>query len=236
MHITFERDGRPAWAEGSPSELRETDASRSTSAARRSPPSAAIILADTKFEFGFADGELILIDEVLTPDCSRFWPADGYRPGRGPAVVRQAVRPRLAGRERLGHEPPPPELPDEVVDRTARKYREAYERLTGERFDHYRHRMGVISERDGRPTRPRSRTAPTGSTRERSASRSLVSLKPGLLDPQGKAVEGALPALGWTNVAEVRVGKHVELDDRADDRARPPRRSRRWRSGCCRTR
>jgi phosphoribosylaminoimidazole-succinocarboxamide synthase len=102
-----------------------------------------IIVADTKFEFGFAGGELILIDEVLTPDSSRFWPADGFAPGRSqPSFDKQFVRDWLdaAGWD---HEPPPPDLPAEVVERTARTYQEAYERITGERWDHYRHKMGV---------------------------------------------------------------------------------------------
>jgi phosphoribosylaminoimidazole-succinocarboxamide synthase len=107
-----------------------------------------IIVADTKFEFGFADGELILIDEVLTPDSSRFWPAEGYAPGKvQPSFDKQFVRDWLDA-SGWDHEPPPPELPAEVIDRTSAKYREAYERVTGERFDHYRHRMGVMSESD----------------------------------------------------------------------------------------
>ncbi len=107
-----------------------------------------IIVADTKFEFGFADGELILIDEVLTPDSSRFWPADGYEPGRPqPSFDKQFVRDWLDA-SGWDHEPPPPELPAEVVARTALKYREAYERITGESFDWYRQRMGVMSEHD----------------------------------------------------------------------------------------
>ena len=64
--------------------------------------SRGIIIADTKFEFGLVDDELILIDEVLTPDSSRFWPADKFQPGRGPALVRQAIRARLAHAKRLG--------------------------------------------------------------------------------------------------------------------------------------
>jgi phosphoribosylaminoimidazole-succinocarboxamide synthase len=107
-----------------------------------------IIVADTKFEFGFAGGELILIDEVLTPDSSRFWPAEGYRPGRAqPSFDKQFVRDWLdsGGWDR---EPPPPELPAEVIGRTALKYREAYEAIAGERWDHYRHRMGVMSDHD----------------------------------------------------------------------------------------
>ncbi|HXF56259.1 MAG TPA: phosphoribosylaminoimidazolesuccinocarboxamide synthase [Actinomycetota bacterium] len=102
-----------------------------------------IVLADTKFEFGFADGELILVDEVLTPDSSRFWPADRYEPGRPqPSFDKQYVRDWL---DAWGwdHEPPPPDLPEEVVAQTAARYREAYERVTGEPFDHYLHRMGA---------------------------------------------------------------------------------------------
>ncbi len=105
-----------------------------------------IIVADTKFEFGFAGGELILIDEALTPDSSRFWPADGYRPGRvQPSFDKQYVRDWLDA-SGWDHEPPPPELPAEVVAKTALKYQEAYERMTGEKLEHYRHRMGVMSE------------------------------------------------------------------------------------------
>ena len=107
-----------------------------------------IIVADTKFEFGFAGGELILIDEVLTPDSSRFWPADGYEPGRvQPSFDKQFVRDWLDA-SGWDHEPPPPELPAEVIGRTAAKYREAYEKISGQSFDHYRHLMGVMSEHD----------------------------------------------------------------------------------------
>jgi phosphoribosylaminoimidazole-succinocarboxamide synthase len=105
-----------------------------------------IILADTKLEFGFCDGELLLVDEVGTPDSSRFWPADAYRPGGPqPSFDKQFVRDWLDA-SGWDHEPPPPALPSEVVDQTAARYREAYERLTGEPFAHYRHRMGVIDD------------------------------------------------------------------------------------------
>jgi phosphoribosylaminoimidazole-succinocarboxamide synthase len=107
-----------------------------------------IIVADTKFEFGFAGGELILIDEVLTPDSSRFWPAEGYRAGASqPSFDKQFVRDWLDA-SGWDHEPPPPELPDEVIMRTSAKYREAYERVTGEKWDHYRHEMGVTTGGD----------------------------------------------------------------------------------------
>jgi phosphoribosylaminoimidazole-succinocarboxamide synthase len=107
-----------------------------------------IIVADTKFEFGFADGQLILIDEVLTPDSSRFWPADGYQAGRSqPSFDKQFVRDWLDA-SGWDHEPPPPDLPDEVLERTAAKYQEAYERITGAKWEHYRHKMGVMTEND----------------------------------------------------------------------------------------
>jgi phosphoribosylaminoimidazole-succinocarboxamide synthase len=104
-----------------------------------------IILADTKFEFGFADGQLILIDEVLTPDSSRFWPADEYEPGHGqPSFDKQYVRDWLEASD-WNKEPPAPELPDDVVNGTASRYCEAYVRITGEAFEMYRQRMGVES-------------------------------------------------------------------------------------------
>jgi phosphoribosylaminoimidazole-succinocarboxamide synthase len=91
-----------------------------------------VIVADTKFEFGWIDGELHLIDEVLTPDSSRFWDAASYRPGRDqPSFDKQFVRDWLA-QCGWNKEPPAPELPNEVVAGTSRRYREAYERLTGE--------------------------------------------------------------------------------------------------------
>ncbi|HNR70204.1 MAG TPA: phosphoribosylaminoimidazolesuccinocarboxamide synthase [Verrucomicrobiota bacterium] len=93
-----------------------------------------IIIADTKFEFGLVDDQLVLIDEVLTPDSSRFWPADQYRPGAGqPSFDKQFVRDYL---ETLSWDktPPAPPLPPEVVARTQAKYLEAYERLTGRKL------------------------------------------------------------------------------------------------------
>lgn len=90
-----------------------------------------ILIADTKFEFGLHDGQLILIDEVLTPDSSRFWPADQYQPGRSqPSFDKQFVRDYLETLD-WNKTPPGPMLPPEVVARTTAKYLEAYERLTG---------------------------------------------------------------------------------------------------------
>lgn len=91
-----------------------------------------IILADTKMEFGLLDGQLILIDELLTPDSSRFWDAEGYQPGKSqPNFDKQFVRDWLT-EQGWDQNPPAPELPNEVVDRTSQRYLEAYRRLTGE--------------------------------------------------------------------------------------------------------
>jgi phosphoribosylaminoimidazole-succinocarboxamide synthase len=96
--------------------------------------SRGIIIADTKFEWGQVDGQVILIDEVLTPDSSRFWPADQYQPGRGqPSFDKQFVRDWL-GTTGWDKNSPPPALPDEIVAKTREKYVEAYERLTGRAF------------------------------------------------------------------------------------------------------
>jgi len=108
---------------------------------------AGVIVADTKFEFGFdrETKDLILIDEVGTPDSSRFWPVDGYEPGRPqPSFDKQYVRDWLDA-SGWDHEPPPPVLPDDVVEATAAKYREAYERISGELFETYLDRMRVAT-------------------------------------------------------------------------------------------
>jgi phosphoribosylaminoimidazole-succinocarboxamide synthase len=93
-----------------------------------------IIIADTKFEWGRVDGKLILIDEVLTPDSSRFWPAESFQPGHGqPSFDKQFVRDWLETTTWDKNSPPPP-LPDDVVTRTREKYVEAYQQLTGKKF------------------------------------------------------------------------------------------------------
>ncbi len=90
-----------------------------------------VIIADTKFEFGFADDKLILIDEILTPDSSRFWDASQYTVGRSqPSFDKQPVRDWLVA-SGWNKEPPAPKLPPEVIAATTKRYREAYERLTG---------------------------------------------------------------------------------------------------------
>ena len=91
-----------------------------------------ILIADTKFEFGIIDGEITLIDEVLTPDSSRFWPADQYEPGRDqPSFDKQPLRDWLTATG-WDKQPPGPELPEDVVSQTSERYQEAYRRLTGE--------------------------------------------------------------------------------------------------------
>ncbi len=102
-----------------------------------------IILADTKFEFGIVDGEVILVDEVLTPDSSRYWPAEDWVPGGVvPAFDKQPVRDWLETRG-WDKTPPAPVLPPEVVTDTTRRYVEVYERLVGEPFASYLTRMGA---------------------------------------------------------------------------------------------
>jgi len=106
-------------------------------AGRQLAAKAGIIVADTKFEFGIDDrGRLLLIDEILTPDSSRFWPEDEYQPGAAqPSFDKQPVRDYLAGLRDEGiwnGQAPPPPLPAEVVESTAQRYRHIYQRLTGQ--------------------------------------------------------------------------------------------------------
>lgn len=110
------------------------EAGRAYAAAR------GIIIADTKFEFGTAsDGTLLVIDEILTPDSSRFWPADRYQPGGSqPSFDKQPLRDYLAGVKRAGKwngNAPPPPLPAEVVSATSERYRDAYRRITGKELE-----------------------------------------------------------------------------------------------------
>jgi phosphoribosylaminoimidazole-succinocarboxamide synthase len=106
-----------------------------------------IILADTKFEFGrdSESGRIVVGDEVLTPDSSRFWPADGYEPGTSqPSFDKQYVRDWAAG-SGWDKTPPAPALPGDVIERTGALYREAYERITGEPFSAWLQRSGASS-------------------------------------------------------------------------------------------
>jgi phosphoribosylaminoimidazole-succinocarboxamide synthase len=102
-----------------------------------------IILADTKFEFGVdPDGKVVLADEVLTPDSSRFWPAEEWKPGTNPpSFDKQYLRDWLSGLD-WNKEPPPPTLPDDVIIGTRSRYLEAYEKVTGQAFDDYLKEVG----------------------------------------------------------------------------------------------
>jgi phosphoribosylaminoimidazole-succinocarboxamide synthase len=101
------------------------------STAAKHAATRGIILADTKFEFGYYKGQLLLADEVLTPDSSRYWPADGYAPGGAqPSFDKQFVRDYLETLD-WNKQPPAPSLPDDVIAKTSDKYREAYKRITG---------------------------------------------------------------------------------------------------------
>ena len=109
-------------------------------AGRRYAAERGIIIADTKFEFGIAaDGTLLVIDEILTPDSSRFWPADQYAPGRGqPSFDKQPLRDYLAGLKKAGTwdgNAPPPPLSTEIVAATSARYRDAYRRVVGQELD-----------------------------------------------------------------------------------------------------
>ncbi len=102
--------------------------------AREYARARGIIIADTKFEFGMFEGKLVLIDEVLNPDSSSFWPADPYAPGKGqPSFDKQFVRDYLDTLD-WDKTPPAPALPPDVVAKTSAKYLEAYEKLTGKKL------------------------------------------------------------------------------------------------------
>ena len=142
------------------------------------------------------DGSLVLGDEALTPDSSRFWPADGVRARRSAAVLRQAVRARLVPRDRVGPTPPGPELPHDVVAGTRSRYVDAFERLTDVPFERLSRRP------DGRAVQLTV----------------LIRPKSGILDPQGEAVQASLARLGFA-VTRARVGRLVDLELDADDAA-----------------
>ncbi len=131
-NISFERCAQ-ILGEDAAAQLRDL-AIKVYSVARDHAAENGIIIADTKFEFGVIDGEIILADEVLTPDSSRFWPGDAYEPGRDQASFdKQYVRDWLnANWDRQGN---PPHLPQEVIERTSQKYIAAYEKISGKKFE-----------------------------------------------------------------------------------------------------
>ena len=131
-NISFERCAE-ILGEDAATQLRDL-AIKVYSVARDHAADNGIISADTKFEFGVIDGQIILADEVLTPDSSRFWPGDAYEPGRDQASFdKQYVRDWLnANWDRQGN---PPHLPQEVIERTSQKYIAAYEKISGKKFE-----------------------------------------------------------------------------------------------------
>ena len=131
-NISFERCAE-ILGEDAATQLRDL-AIKVYSVARDHAAENGIIIADTKFEFGVIDGQIILADEVLTPDSSRFWPGDAYEPGRDQASFdKQYVRDWLnANGDRQGN---PPHLPQEVIGRTSQKYIAAYEKISGKKFE-----------------------------------------------------------------------------------------------------
>ena len=147
-----------------------------------------IILADTKFEFGRRpDGTIVLGDEVLTPDSSRFWPADGYEPGHGqPSFDKQYVR-DWASSVGLGQDPA-------RAGAAGGRGRQDARAVRGRLRAHHRRALPGVAG----PLRVKVSV--------------LIRPKAGILDPQGQAVERALPALGFDGVSDVRVGRLVELE------------------------
>lgn len=131
-NISFERCAE-ILGEDAATQLRDL-AIKVYSVARDHAAENGIIIADTKFEFGVINGQIILADEVLTPDSSRFWPGDAYEPGRDQASFdKQYVRDWLnANWDRQGN---PPHLPQEVIERTSQKYIAAYEKISGKKFE-----------------------------------------------------------------------------------------------------
>ena len=171
---------------------------------------AGIILADTKFEFGVdpASGELLLVDEVLTPDSSRFWDAATLRAGPAPGELRQAVRSRLARGPAVG------QVPAGTRAAGRRRRRHAGSLRGSVRADH---RRLVRPVPGGGSRRPMSTPGAGPAATFRFAVN--VTPKEGILDPQGRAVEQSLPHLGVSGVGNVRVGRRVELTVEAADEA-----------------
>ena len=160
-----------------------------------------ILIADTKFEFGLdPEGRLVLGDEAFTPDSSRFWPADEYEPGRAAAVLRQAVRARLLRDARLGQDRAGPRAPRGRGRRHPRPLRRGVRAADRDRLRRL-------------PRRPRGRA--------RMKATILVRPKPGILDPQGEAVQSSLRQLGFA-VDEARVGRVIDLELGRRGRREPP--------------
>ncbi|MGH7882580.1 MAG: phosphoribosylaminoimidazolesuccinocarboxamide synthase [Candidatus Dormibacteraceae bacterium] len=154
-----------------------------------------LILADTKFEFGIIDGEVVLIDEVLTPDSSRYWEAEKYQVGSTPeSYDKQPIRDWLAESE-WDKNSPPPAMPEEVAEAARLRYLTAYRRLTGD-------------------------TPPVGAeSLQRFQAQITVLPRPTVNDPQGLSVQRGIHSLGFQEVGNVRVGKHIQMDLEAQSEA-----------------
>ena len=204
---------RSSWSVPSSRRRPATSASSSTARGAAWAAERGIIIADTKFELGLIDGELVLADEVLTPDSSRFWPADEWEPGTTPpSFDKQPVRDYLDGLD-WDKTPPPPPLPAEVVDATRDRY------VRGLRAHH----RSVVRRLAGRRdlTRTRGRRRGSGAVAAvcdhgpmRFSVQVEVSLRAGVADPQGATIERSLPHLGFDGVDGVRVGKMIRFDAR----------------------
>lgn len=167
--------------------------------------SRQLLLADTKFEFGLIDGELRLIDELLTPDSSRYWDANSWMPGRSPAGFdKQFVRDWLLS-SGWDKEPPGPELPPEVVAGTQDRYAEVYRRITGVEPP-----GGTLAETvmvTGSRTLGDAELAT-----ERWSVEVAVLPRAGVNDPEGEAILGGLQSLGFAEVRQVRAGSLFRLE------------------------
>ena len=197
-----------------------TSASSSTGAARSGPPSAGSSSPTPSSSSASSTASSSLCDEVLTPDSSRFWPADEWKPGTTPpSFDKQPVRDYLDGLD-WDKTPPPPPLPDEVVDATQRAlrrglrahHRPVVRRLAGRRTD--RAPSDGVGRRGSRPCADAFRP-------------SRCSCAPGIADPQGATIERSLPHLGFDGVDGVRVGKCIRFDLEAADEAAARARGRR---------
>ncbi len=170
-----------------------------------------ILIADTKFELGMVEGRLTVCDEVLTPDSSRFWPADQWSAGLDAAVVRQAAGPGPPGRPRLGQDPTAPT----AARRGGHRRLAALHRgLRADQRSHLRRLAGggVTSVR-ARPHVVRDDERMTFEVHVE------VTLRPGIADPEGATIERSLPALGFDEVRGVSVGKSIRFEVEADDEA-----------------
>ena len=188
-------------------------ASSSTRGAPRWRRERGIIIADTKFELGLVDGELVLCDEVLTPDSQPLLARRRVEARRHPAELRQAAGARLPRDPRLGQDAAAAAAAGRGRRRDERsRYLEAYERITGRRFADW---PGVWTR------------ASTAASRLGACCFSVLvetRLRPGIADPQGATIERSLPALGFDGVSGVRVGKAIRFDARGRRRGQRPRR------------